>query len=105
MSGIVSPSGVSGGSSCEAEVGDKGPWVDVRRNEVLRSLDCKESEGWRPCGTRVLTRVSLSSAAICVGEVVSGDWCGSDSPWAGEGAPAAALMASLNAASSGSVSA
>ena len=86
-------------------MGDRGACVDVRRNEVLRSLDCTEREGWRPCGARVLARVSVSSLAICVGEVVSGDWYVCGSPWAGGGAPTAALMASLNAASSGSVSA
>lgn len=79
MSGIVSPSGVSGGNSCIADVGDNGPWVDVRRKEVLRILDWRESEGWRACRPRVLVRMSVSSPAVDGGEMLSGDWMASAS--------------------------
>jgi hypothetical protein len=103
MSGMVSPSGVNGGSSFEAEVGDNGPAVDVRRNEVLRILDWREREGWWACAPRVLARISVSSPTINRGEELSGDWT-VPAPADG-GAFLAALMTSLNAASSGSVSA
>ena len=102
MSGIVSPSGVSGGSSFEAELGDNGPAVDVRRNEVLRILDWREREGWWACAPRVLARISVSSPTTNGGEEPSGDWTAPALP--GGGAFLAALMASLNAASSGSAS-
>jgi hypothetical protein len=101
----VSPSGVNGGSSFEAEPGDNGPAVDVRRNEVLRILDWREREreGLLTCAPRVLARISVSSPPINGGEKPSGDWTVSAS--ADGRAFLAASMASLNAASSGSASA
>ena len=99
----MSPSGVSGGRSCEADVGDNGPLVDVWRKEVLRILDWRDREGWRPCGARLLGRVSASSPIIGGGEMFSGESTVSAS--ACGKAFVAAWIASLNAASSGSVSA